>query len=124
MESGEKNNNIEIVELDGKTVISATISRVGESMIDVKKPHISYNQINSIELKTFVEAIQNAEKVNGVMDVTAPDYLLTLTFEDKTISKYSLWLGDDGGAIMNEKDTHTMYTLPSNLIVDLNKYIK
>src|SRR4051794_6345684 len=86
----EKHNKIEIVKLDGKTVISATVSRVGESMLDIKKPHISYKQENSIELQTFVHAIKTAKKIDGVVDVLAPDYLLTFTFEDKTISKYSL----------------------------------
>ena len=110
--------------LSGKTIISATISRVGESMLDVKKSHITYNQQNSKELQTFVDAIKRAEKVNGVVDVPAPDYLITLTFKDKTISKYSLWLRDGGGSIMNEKDTHTIYTLPIDLIDDLNRIVE
>ena len=122
----EKNNKggIEIVKLDGKTVISATVSRVGENMLDIKKPHFSYSQENSNELKIFVDAIKKAEKINGVVDVSAPYYLLTLTFEDKTISRYSLWLGNNGGAFMNENNTNTMYIVQSDLIVDLNKYVK
>lgn len=122
-ESTEK-GDIEIVKLDGKTVINATVSRVGESLLDVKKPHISYNREDSFELKTFVDAIQRAEKMNGIFDMKSPNYLLTITFEDKTISKYSLWLYNDGGSIMNEKDSDTLYKLPSNLIVELNKYVK
>ena len=120
----EKHNKIEIVKLDGKTVISATVSRVGESMLDIKKPHISYKQENSIELQTFVHAIKTAKKIDGVVDVLAPDYLLTFTFEDKTNSKYSLWLGKYEGSIMNENDSNTMYILQSGLIADLNKYVK
>jgi len=110
--------------LGGKTIIRATVSKVGENMLDVKKPHISYNQKNSTELATFAKAIKRAKKVDGVVDVTAPDYLLTLTFKDNTTSEYSLWLGEDSGAIMDEKDTYTIYILPSYLIAKLNKYVK
>lgn len=122
--SKEENKKVEIVKLDGKTVISLAVARVGESLLDVKDPHITYNQENSIELQTFVDAIEKAEKLNGIFDVTAPDYLLTLTFEDKPTARYSLWLGADGGSLMDEKESHTMYKLPSSLIDDLNKYVK
>jgi hypothetical protein len=120
----KENKKIKIVKLDGKTVISLAVARVGESLLDVKDPHITYNQENSSELQTFVDAIEKAEKLDGVFDMTAPDYLLTLTFDDKTIAKYPLWLGTDGGSLMNEKDSHTLYKLPSNLIYDLIKYVK
>ncbi|MGA9227491.1 MAG: hypothetical protein WB217_14200 [Mesobacillus sp.] len=120
----KENNKIEIVRLDGKTVISLAVARVGESLLDVKYPHIIYNQENSIELQAFVDAIEKAEKVDGVFDMTAPNYQLTLTFEDKSTAKYSLWLGVDGGSLMDEKESHTLYRLPSNTIEDLNKYVK
>ncbi|MEH6993226.1 hypothetical protein V7075_10965, partial [Neobacillus drentensis] len=122
--SGEKSNDIKIVKLGGQTVISATVSRVGDSLLDVKKPHISYNQENQNELQTLVDAIQRAEKRVGVFDMESPDYLLILTFEDKTISKFSLWVGNDGGSIMNENDTHTLYKLPKELIDDINSTVK
>ncbi|MGG0717957.1 hypothetical protein ABE096_10270 [Robertmurraya massiliosenegalensis] len=122
--SKEENNNIHMVKLDGITILSATISRVGESMLDVEKPHITYSQENTKELQTFVDAIRRAEKINGIVDVMAPEYLLTFTFENETSSKYSLWLGMDGGSIMDEKDTHTLYTLPKGLINDLYKIVK
>lgn len=120
----KENKKIEMVKLDGKTVISLAVARVGESLLDVKDPHITYNQENSTELQIFVDAIEKAEKLDGVFDMTAPDYLLTLTVDDKTIAKYPLWIGTDGGSLMNEKDSHTLYKLPSNLIYDLIKYVK
>lgn len=120
----KENNNITIVKLDGKTIISATVSRVGKNMLDIKKPHITYNQKNSKELQIFVDAIQRAEKMNGIVDMTSPDYLITLTFEDKTISKYTLWLRNGGGSLMNENDSNHIYKLPKDLIDDLNKIVK
>lgn len=115
---------IKIVKLGEKTVISATVSKIGENMDDIKNPHVSYNQNNSIELRTFVDAIQKAEKVGGVVKATIPNYLLTLTFEDKITSEFLLWIKNARGSIMNDADSHTMYTLPSELIVALNRYIK
>lgn len=124
--TAEEQNLIENynVKLGGQTVISATVSRVGDSLLDVKKPHISYNQKNPNELQTLVDAISRAEKRVGVFDMLAPNYLFILTFEDKTISKYSLWVGNDGGSIMNENETHTLYRLPKELIDDINKMVK
>lgn len=119
-----KAEKIEIVKLEGKTVIQAEVAMVGESLLDVKLPHKSYKQEESEAFKTFVKAIEKAEKMPGVVDVAVPDYLLTLTFDDKTKAKYSLWLGMDGGSIMDEKNTHTISSLPSYLIDDLNKYVK
>jgi hypothetical protein len=87
-ESKEK-GDIEIVKLDGKPVISATVSRVGESLLDVKKPHISYNRENPFELKIFVDAIQRAEKMNGIFDMKSPNYLLTITFRWDGRTSYS-----------------------------------
>jgi hypothetical protein len=124
--TAEEQNFIESynVKLGGRTVISATVSRVGDSMLDVKKPHISYNQENPNELQTLVDAIQRAEKRIGVFDMVSPNYLFILSFEDKTISKYLLWVGNDGGSFMNENDTHTLYRLPKELIDDINTIVK
>jgi hypothetical protein len=124
--TAEEQNLIESynVKLGGRTVISATVSRVGDSMLDVKKPHISYNQENPNELQTLVDAIQRAEKRIGVFDMLSPNYLFILSFEDKTISKYLLWVGNDGGSFMNENDTHTLYRLPKELIDDINTIVK
>jgi hypothetical protein len=121
---GDKSNHIKMVKLGGQTVLSATVSRVGESLLDVKKPHLTYKQENPNELQTLVDAIQRAEKRVGVFDMLAPDYLFILTFEDKTISKYSLWIGNDGGTILNENDTHTLYMLPKELIDDINTIVQ
>lgn len=109
--------------LEGKTVESVTISRIGENMLDIKDPHISYHQDASNELQTFIDAIKKVNKIDGIVDVTKADYYLTISFENKTSSHYFLWLGDDGGSIMNENDSNTMYTLHSDIISELNRYV-
>ncbi|QXJ36990.1 hypothetical protein BV455_00252 [Parageobacillus caldoxylosilyticus] len=57
-------------------MVSVTVSKIGEDMNDVKEPHISYGQENAAELQTFVDAIQKAKKVNGIVDIVKPDFLL------------------------------------------------
>ncbi|WP_088044255.1 hypothetical protein [Bacillus sp. EAC] len=109
--------------LEGKTVNSVTISRVGESALDLKEPHATYHKDASIELQTFIDAIKKANKIDGIVDVAKAGYYLTISFENKTSSHYFLWLSDDGGSIMNENDSNTMYTIHSDLISDLNKYV-
>ncbi|MGJ7912496.1 hypothetical protein [Neobacillus sp. LXY-1] len=110
--------------LDGKAVTSISVAKVSDSMQEIHNPHVIYYQKNGKELKTFIEAIHKAKKINGVVDVAVPDYLLTLTFEDQSVSKYTLSIGPDSGSIMNENDTNTLYKLPSFVIKDLNTYVK
>ncbi|MBB6451716.1 hypothetical protein HNQ94_000137 [Salirhabdus euzebyi] len=120
----KNDNKNELVKLDGKMVVGTNVSRVGENMNHIKEPHVSFTQQNSTELQTFVDAIQKAKKVDGVVDMLKADYVLTLIFEDKTNSTYSLWLGTDGGSIMDENNTHTVYILPAELVDDLNEYVR
>ena len=83
-----------------------------------KKLHISYNQVNSNELQIFVDAIKKAKKMDGVVDVLAPDYLLTLILKIKRFLKCtSLWLGDNRrlSVSMNENDSNTMYIVQSGV---------
>jgi hypothetical protein len=123
-QSKQTNNEPKVIELFGKTVISAAVSKVGKNMLDIKPPHISYSQQDSTELQILVDAIQRAEKRPGIADMTSPNYVFTLTFGDKTKATYLLWLFKDGGSIMNENDSNTVYKLPSDLIKELNKIVK
>ncbi|MFE8699708.1 hypothetical protein ACFYKX_03610 [Cytobacillus sp. FJAT-54145] len=115
---------VESVKLEGKVVISASISKVGENMSDIKEPHGEYTQENTDVLRTFVDAINRAEKLAGIVDVATPHYQFTLTFENKTSAQYFLWLGDDHGSLMHAEDTHYLYTLPEDLLKDLDEYVQ
>jgi hypothetical protein len=123
-EKDEKTGKTENVELEGKIISSVTIAKIGESLRDIKKPHISYHPEKITELQTFANAIKQAKETDGIVDIGKADYLLTFTFTDKTHSKYSLWLGTDSGSVMNLNNSYKMYILPANSITDLNKYVK
>jgi hypothetical protein len=123
-QSMKTNYKIKVVKLSEKTVISATVSKVGKNMLDVKPPHISYCQQDSTELQILADAILLAEKRPGIADTYSPNFVFTLTFGDKTKATYSLWLFNYGGSIMNENDSNTVYKLPSDLIGKLNEVVK
>ncbi|OOE14432.1 hypothetical protein [Fictibacillus arsenicus] len=112
------------VNLENRNIEGISVSRVGEDMIDIKSPHVKYTQENKIQLQTFVEAITRAKKQNGVVKIGNSDYILDVAFEDQTNSQYMLWLNSERGLIMNNKDTHTLYDLPADVIKDLNSYVK
>ncbi|ALS76383.1 hypothetical protein AUC31_14775 [Planococcus rifietoensis] len=54
----------------------------------------------------FAEAISRAEKVSGVADVVDPDF--KVEFGEK---EFYLWVSADYGSVMDEADTHTLYTM-------------
>ncbi len=50
---------------------------------------------------------------------------MTMTFEDETISKYSLWLGVDGKFDYERKEYHKQFIhYQIDLIDDLNRIVK
>lgn len=57
-------------------------------------------------IELFTEAISHAAKVEGVVDVVDPNF--KVDFGDK---EFYLWVSPDHGSIMDEADTHTLYTL-------------
>lgn len=65
---------------------------------------ISYTDAQDVDL--FVNAFKTAKKEPGVVDMAEPDY--RVEFGDES---YFLWISPEQGAVMNENDTHTIYSL-------------
>jgi len=57
-------------------------------------------------IELFAEAISHADKVSGVADVVDPDF--KVEFGEK---EFYLWVSADHGSVMDEADTHTLYTM-------------
>ncbi|MGB6780339.1 MAG: hypothetical protein WBE33_16415 [Planococcus citreus] len=57
-------------------------------------------------IELFAEAISRADKVSGVADVVDPDF--KVEFGEK---EFYLWVSADHGSVMDEADTHTLYTM-------------
>lgn len=57
-------------------------------------------------IELFATAISRANKVSGIADVTDPNF--KVEFGEK---EFYLWVSADHGSVMDEADTHTLYTL-------------
>ena len=65
------------------------------------------------------KAFKNADQQPGIPNMTDPHYRIELGEE-----MYFLWLDKTSGAILNTKDTHTLYTLSPQNVKDLNRLLK
>ncbi|MFJ7730617.1 hypothetical protein ACIQXF_01855 [Lysinibacillus sp. NPDC097231] len=75
--------------------------------------------LNSNDIDVFRNAVKNAVKLNGIVNVVDPMYRFELEKES-----YFLWLNDQGGSIMNTNDTHTLYTLTDESFTQLKEILK
>jgi hypothetical protein len=112
------------VELEDKIISNITISEVGESPRDMKEPYISYKEDKTTELQAFADAIKQLKETRNTDDIGKANYMLAITFADKTYAKYLLWLQEDSGIIMNMDNPYKMYALPESSIEDLHNYMK
>ena len=70
------------------------------------------------EIETFTEAVSNSKREPGIVNMTNPQYQFSLGEES-----YYLWINKESGTIMNTKDTHTIYTLPSNSVEKVYEFV-
>ena len=109
--------------LNEKEIQSIVLSKVGEEMGNIKEPHITYVPKDADAIETIADAINQAEKVDGIVNVTTPNYSVVITFANDSVGRYSLWLNDGYGSVMDEKDTHTLYTIPSDIVKALEPFV-
>ena len=116
-------------DLNESEIENLTVSIVVEDLKDIRDPHITYKKQDTKALEVITKAINQAEKVEGIVNVISPDYYVVVNYQDETkgedtVKYYSIWLSEEHGSMMDMKDTHTIYTLPSSMIDELNKYMK
>lgn len=70
------------------------------------------------EIEIFTEAVNNSKQEPGIVNMSDPQYTFKLGEES-----YYLWIDKESGTIMNTKDTHTIYTLPSSSIEKVYEYV-
>lgn len=58
------------------------------------------------QVAIFKSAVDNAVKIDGIVDVSDPMYQFNLAGKD-----YFLWLTNGGGSIMHANNTHIIYHL-------------
>lgn len=76
-------------------------------------------------LGKFNELFSSAAKESGTANVTDPNFYLKLTDEEGDIQRLHLWLGNEGeqSMLMNPNDTHTIYTITSDMTAKLIELI-
>ena len=77
-------------------------------------------------LDIFDNAISNAIKREGKVDITEPEFDLQVIYTDGNKEIYYLWIGEKGqkSTLMNVNDTSTVYSISeeiTNQLVDLVK---
>jgi len=66
-------------------------------------------------LKVFKDVVSSAVRVQGIVDLVAPEFDFEIVYNDGNKQVYHLWVGESGkkSTIMKVEDTHTIYTVPA-----------
>jgi hypothetical protein len=77
------------------------------------------------EINIARDAIQSAEKIQGILDVAKSNFEISLIDSKGNKETFFLWLRkeDNGGMIMNVQDTHTGYTLQKRDVAKLKELL-
>ena len=70
------------------------------------------------EIAIFSTAVSDSTKEPGIRLMANPQYKFSLG-EDS----YFLWITEDEGTVMNTKDTHTIYSLSTSSIKEVNEFV-
>ncbi len=82
------------------------------------KENTNYEITDKQTIKLFATAISRANKVSGVADVVDPNF--KVVFGEK---EFYLWVSADHGSVMDEADTHTLYTLEQKDAEELYSFL-
>ena len=106
----------ESLEIDGE-IIKVSISNLEDN-----------NKIlfdDSESLKVFKEIFTNAVRLNGIVNMVAPEFIIDVVFINENEQKFYLWIGQTGekSSLMKIDDTHTIYTVSEDMTGKLNDLI-
>ncbi|WP_394188746.1 hypothetical protein [Paenisporosarcina quisquiliarum] len=88
-----------------------------ESFSNIKKDSLT-SFTDSKVVSNFVNAFENANKEQGIVDMADPEYKVEIGEES-----YYLWISEEQGTIMNVNDTHTIYTLSKSSAKTINELL-
>lgn len=98
-------------------LILTACGKEGESGLDKKIENLILKETDEINM--FLEAVNRANEVEGIVDMSEPHYSFTIG-EDS----YYLWIDEESGTIMNQKDSHKIYTLTEDSHDELYKFLR
>lgn len=108
------------ISLNGKEATKVNLSEFKEFGTVNKNVLIEFT--NDKDIEVFVNAIKDAEKINGILDVANADYDIHIVFKDNSTKDYHLWVSKDSGMIMDIENTNIGYSLTkksANMIHEL-----
>lgn len=85
---------------------------------------ITYDELTDV--KVFADMIRNAEQQPGIVNMATPEYDVEVRYQDDTVDRYYVWLGDLGmpTSIMDVNDTHTVYLVPADVTDELIRLLE
>lgn len=95
---------VDVYEANSSNVEQVNVKEMNDSWEPLDGSPITFNDREVIHL--FTKALRKMDRQPGIMEVSAPDYLIELSGE-----QYFLWIEENGGSIMEPEDTHTLYNL-------------
>ena len=77
-------------------------------------------------LDIFDNAISNAAKREGIVDIAEPEFDLQVIYTDGNKQIYHLWVGEKGqkSTLMNVNDTNTVYSISEEITNQLMDLVK
>jgi hypothetical protein len=71
------------------------------------------------EIAIFRIAVDEATQLPGIANMASPNYRFSLEGES-----YSLWIDEESGTVMNNNESHTIYSLTKNSVKEINDFLK
>lgn len=72
------------------------------------------------KIEILQQSFQEAQKLDGVMDIRKQDYEITFYFEDDETKTLWMWLTKKSGMAMDPDDTNIGYDLKQTHVEDLH----
>ncbi|MEK4130021.1 hypothetical protein NYE67_10075 [Solibacillus sp. FSL W8-0474] len=81
---------------------------------------------DSSSIETLKTIIMSGVKVNGIADMTNPEYYIDVIYKNGDRQNFHLWISekDETSTLMNTEDTHTAYTVGKEMTEKLIEFIK
>jgi hypothetical protein len=97
--------------LDSKEVVKVEVSK--SEGFDKVNPNFFTLYDDQETLQIFIDAIDHAEQVEGIVDMAEPELDINISFKDSSTKGYHIWLSGtkDNATLMEVDNTHTIYTV-------------
>jgi hypothetical protein len=102
------------VSLNSPDPVKAYVYQSENFTIKGSSPIFTFTDKN--DLIVFDNSIKTAKKLNGILNVAAPEYIVRLSYSNNNTKSICLWLSEDTAhttLYTDKNDTHTGYIISS-----------